>query len=318
MSRRRRIPDGHPPFADLPVRMIAARRGRERLAVHVSGRLGPGDLPLVCLAGFERNMADHSDLVRLLRRRLGEDYPIVLVDLLGRGRSDDRADKTAYASPVDAADVAALCAALGIERAAWLGQGYGGQVIMALAAHQPGLIAGAVLIDAGPVTDTRGLVRLHHNLSSLSQVRGEAARKVMFRRILAASYPGVPEEQFEALSLRTHFTDRRGRLRSLFDPHLIRMLEGFEPGDVLAAQWPLYDALASVPLLMFRTQLSDQLRRETFAEMLRRRDDAIGLIITGQGNPALLEHNDATDPIADFLERLNGRPVAADVTLAAQ
>ena len=61
-----------------------------------------------------------------------------------------------------------------IDSAIFIGQGYGGQVLMALGAQQPTLIAGAVLIDAGPMTDPRGLVRLRNNLRALEGTRSEA------------------------------------------------------------------------------------------------------------------------------------------------
>jgi pimeloyl-ACP methyl ester carboxylesterase len=286
--------------------MIAARNGRERMAVHVRGHLGNGQLPVICIAGYERNMADYADFAALLPRLVGDDQPVVLVDLLGRGRSEDRARAGHYVSVIDAGDIAAVAAALGIEQAILVGQGYGGQVIMALAAERPGLIAGAVLIDAGPVSDTRGLVRLYNNLTSLAQVRGEAAARVMQRRIMTSTYPGISDARADALAQRTHYLDRSGRQRPLFDRRLVKALSGFTPGDVLVAQWPMFGALARMPLMLFRTQLSDQLRRETFEEMMRRRPDATALIINGEGAPALLDHEEEVGAVAEFVTKIRG------------
>jgi hypothetical protein len=55
---------------------------------------------------------------------------------------------------------------------------------------------------------------------------------------------------------------------------------------------------------MMRTQLTHQLRRETFEEMMRRRRDAEGYIIEHQGSPALLDNTDDVQPIADFIRGL--------------
>ena len=307
LAPRRTVPAGHPAFASLPVRLIAVEDAREHMAVHVAGELRSGRTPLLCLAGYQRNMSDFSDFIGLFQRLMNEAWPVVLIDLKGRGRSSDRIDKRRYVSTIDAADIAQVCAALCIESAVFLGQGYGGQVVMALGAMRPTLIAGSVLIDAGPMSDPRGLVRLRNNLKDLDGNRSAAGLRAMFRRMLGADYPGVPESVLDTLATRTHYLDRRGRVRSLFDPHLVAMLEQFEHDDVLVAQWPLFGALANAPMIVMRTQLTDQLRRDVFEEMLRRRSDAAGYVIEGQASPALLSGSEDVEPIAEFVRKVARR-----------
>jgi pimeloyl-ACP methyl ester carboxylesterase len=176
-------------------------------------------------------------------------------------------------------------------------------VVMALAAQHANLIAGTVLLDAGPVSDPRGLVRLRNNLRILEGHRSESGFRAMTRRILATDYPATPEHILDELAGRTHYLDKRSRVRMLFDPYLIEMLERFEHDDILVPQWQLFGALAEAPLLLMRTQLTEQLRRETFEEMLRRRRDAEGYVIEGQGSPALLNTADDVEPIAEFVRR---------------
>jgi hypothetical protein len=69
---------------------------------------------------------------------------------------------------------------------------------------------------------------------------------------------------------------------------------------VLVAQWPLFNALSSMPMMMMRTQLTDQLRRDVFEEMMKRRRDADGYVIEGQASPALLSSSEDVEPIAEF------------------
>jgi len=311
MLRPRQIPDDHKAFASLPVTHVTVGRAREKIAVHVAGALRPGRVPVVCVAGYNRNMTDWASLLKFMRQNLGERVPVVLIDLKGRGRSSDRARMAEYSSLRDAADIAEVMRALAVDRAAFVGQGYGGQVLMALAAHSPALFAGTVLIDAGPVSDPRGLVRLRATLSDLAGVRGEASLRPMLRRMVAADYPGAIEGTLDELSRRTHHVDRRGRLQPLFDPALIKLLEPFDLDDVLVAQWQLFDALRCAPLMMMRTQLTQQLRRETFEEMMRRRRDAEAYVIEGQGSPALLDTLDDVQPIIAFLREVMGLGKAA-------
>jgi pimeloyl-ACP methyl ester carboxylesterase len=314
---KRVVPADHPAFTALPLRHYTVGEAKERMAVHVAGRLLIGRVPIVCVPGYQRNMSDFTEFAGLFHRLMGEDWPVVLVDLKGRGRSTDRLDKSRYVSTIDAADLHQVCAALCIESAIFLGQGYGGQVVMALAAQRPALIAGAVLIDAGPVSDPRGLVRLRNNLNDLDGTRSPQGLRSMFRRMLGSDYPGVPEALLDTLATRTHYLDKRNRVRPLFDEHLIKMLEAFEHDDVLVAQWPLFNALAHAPLMMMRTQLTDQLRRDVFEEMMRRRKDADGYVIEGQASPALLNSVEDVEPIADFTRQLlkrRARPASERVS----
>ena len=53
--------------------------------------------------------------------------------------------------------------------------------------------------------------------------------------------------------------------------------------------------------MLLRTQLTDQLRRETFEEMTRRRPDAVALTIDGQGSPALFDQREEIEAVAEFV-----------------
>lgn len=310
MPRPRHIPSDHPAFLALPTRKVALQAGLHA-AVHVAGNLSSSQLPLVCIAGYQRNMSDFTELASYINRIGGGDWPVVLMDLPGRGRASDRKLGADYSSLTDAADVASVIASLGIGRAVILGQGHGGQVAMALAAQHPLLFAGTILVDAGPVVDSRGIVRLRNNYDHLDKLRGKAV-DTGFRRILGGDYPGLPEGRLPVLAERSHYIDKRGRARALFDPRLISALATINFDDVLMPQWPLFDSLKCAPLMIMRTQLTDQLHRQTYEEMVRRRPDAIALTIAGQGSPALFDERDEIDAVMTFVSQA-GRPAALKV-----
>jgi pimeloyl-ACP methyl ester carboxylesterase len=309
MPRRRTVPPDHPEFASLPVQHVALASGL-RAAVHVTGRLSSRRLPLVCIPGYQRNMSDFTELATYFTRMGGGDWPVVLLDLPGRGRADDRKQASDYSSLNDARDVAAITSALGIGRAVFMGQGHGGQVAMALAAQHPLLFAGTVLVDAGPVIDPRGIVRLRNNLDHLEKLRGKAVI-AGFKRVLGGDYPGLPEDRLPALIGRSHFIDKRGRARPLFDGRLITALSAINFDDVLMPQWSLFDALSCAPLMLLRTQLTDQLHRHTFEEMGRRRPDATTRTLADQGSPALFNERDEIEAVAGFVVNLGRSDRAA-------
>jgi pimeloyl-ACP methyl ester carboxylesterase len=294
----------------LPIRLITVGDAGSLMAVHVAGRLDSARVPLICIAGYQRNMSDFTDFTPLFQRLMATDWPVVLIDLRGRGRSAYRARGTDYASTNDARDVSAVVRALGIESAIFVGQGYGGQVIMALGAERPTAIAGAVLIDAGPVTAARGLVRMRSNLRQIDELRGASGLRTMFRKMLAADYPGADEAQLDRLTGRAHSIEADGRAQPLFDAALIKLLDDFGQDDILVPQWPLFDTLMGMPLMFLRTQLTDQLSPEILDAMMERRPDATSFIITNQGSPALLDHVEDAAAIAEFVHntvKLNGR-----------
>lgn len=301
MRKRRVIPDDHRAFAAFPVDYIETQQAAVRAAVHVTAPLTADTVPLVCLAGLYRNMSDFTDFVDYFRRLGRGNWPVVLIDLPGRGRADDRLRAKDYGSLADARDVADILAALGIGRAIMLGQGHGGQVVMALAAAHPLLVHGAILLDAGPVVDSRGIVRLRNNLKHIRELKGSKRVTAGFRRMLAGDYPELSEDVLDALMLRSHIIDKRGKARPLFDERLLEPLESIGFDDVLTPQWALFDALNHTPLMILRTQLTDQLRRETYEEMTRRRPDALALTIAGQGSPALFDQHEEIEAVAGFI-----------------
>lgn len=305
-QRTRTVPSDHPAFAGLPIRHILLRDACTRAAVHRRGDFGAGRMPLVCIPGYQRNMSDFAAFADSFRLLGPGDWPMLLLDLPGRGRADDRPQITDYSSLADAADLADILAGLGIGKAVLFGQGYGGQVAMALATAHPLLVGGTILLDSGPVTDSRGIVRLRNNLAHVAGLRGKTAA-AGFRRMLGGDHPGLADTVLDALALRTHYFDKKGRPQKLFDPKLIDLLKDFSFDDILVAQWPLYNALKYAPLLLLRTQLTDQLRRETFEEMIRRRPDAKAFTIAGQGSPALLDQSPEIEAIAEFVFALAGK-----------
>jgi len=58
MAKARPLPADHKPFEDLPVTHVTVGNAEERIALHLSGRLGPTRIPDVCVPGYNRDMAD--------------------------------------------------------------------------------------------------------------------------------------------------------------------------------------------------------------------------------------------------------------------
>jgi len=295
--------DDIPAFKALPVQRVTLGRAGDEIAVHVAGSLAGGRPAVLCLAGYNRNMADFTEFVPLLHRLLKTDWPVALLDLRGRGRSSKRAQAGDYTTTNDAHDVSTVARALGIGSAIVVGQGHGGQVAMALALERPALIAGIVLMDAGPTVTPQSLVRLRSNVETITGFRGTGGLTSMLRRMMAANYPETQEAELDKLAARTHVIDPDGRAVPLYDRALIARLSGFAHDDVLEPQWQFYDLLRHMPVMLLRTELTDQLPQAVLEEMMRRRPEALAIAVARQGSPALLDRVDEIGAIAEFIRR---------------
>ena len=171
-----------------------------------------GRMPLVCVAGYQRNMADFADFMRLFHRMIGEDWPVVLVDLKGRGRSSDRARQGALHLDHRCARPDRRSAPRWRSSArSSLGQGYGGQVMMALGgrAADADRRHGADRCRAG-VAIRAGWCGCATTSAISTGTRSEAGLRAMFRRMLGADYPGAPEALLDVLAA-PHALSRQAR-----------------------------------------------------------------------------------------------------------
>ncbi len=262
-------------------------------------REGQG-VPLLCLAGLTRNSRDFDYLAPHL-----DGIDLIRMDYRGRGESDYSGAET-YTVPREAADAIALLDHLGIERAAILGTSRGGLIGMFLAAKAKDRLLGLCLNDVGPVIERPGLERIFGYVGHNPRARTYAE--------LAAALPGlmpgfanVPASRWQA-EVRHHYIETADGLQIRYDPGLrqafLAAFDGPEP-DL----WPLFDALAPLPLALIRGANSDLLGAATAAEMRRRRRDMIFAEVPDRAHIPFLDEPEAVAAVRAFL-------AAADHALA--
>jgi pimeloyl-ACP methyl ester carboxylesterase len=223
-------------------------------------------LPVLCLAGLTRNMADfdyvtpHLPGVRLIR-----------MDYRGRGQSDYTGADT-YTVPQEGKDALALLNHLGIDKAAVLGTSRGGLIGLLLAAAAHDRLLGLCLNDVGPEIEKAGLDRIFDYVgrNPRAHTHQELADK------LPAAMPGfanVPEGRWLS-DARRHYDETPDGLKIRYDPTLrdafLDAFKGEQP-DL----WPLWQATAGLPMALIRGSNSDLLSAEVAARMQRLRPDMI-------------------------------------------
>ncbi|EBA12419.1 alpha/beta fold hydrolase [Roseobacter sp. CCS2] len=251
-------------------------------------------IPVIALAGLTRNGADFDHVAPHLPVRL------IRPDYRGRGQSD-WADPETYTIPQEAADVLALMDHLGLEKAAILGTSRGGLIAMVLAATAKDRLLGAALNDIGPEIADKGLavIKDYIGRNPAQKTYAEAAAA---RAKLWTHFKNVPMTRWLA-EVKAHYQETDEGLIIRYDPKLrdAVLAAGAQPAPDL---WPLFDALADLPLALIRGANSDLLTSDTADEMMRRRPDMIRADIAGRGHVPFLDEPDALDALHLWLEKL--------------
>jgi len=266
-----------------------------RIAYIDSGGDGPA---VLCLNGLTRTMVDFEDLAKHLAPR----YRVIRTDYRGRGQSEWADDPLAEYTPlVEGQDAAALLAHLGVTRATLIGTSRGGIIGMLLGAGRPDLLSGLVLNDIGPVVEPAGLDFI---MTYLGRDPGfgdftEAAARI--RAAHAAAFPDLADAQWLAYARRS-FADKDGRPVLNYDPALRdAMAAALDNGS--PDLWPVFDALAGLPILTIRGANSNILSAQTLAEMARRRPDMAHVTVANRGHVPFLDEPEALAAIDAFLEQ---------------
>jgi len=249
-------------------------------------------LPLLCLPGLTRSMADfdylkpHLPPLRLIR-----------MDYRGRGASDWTGAAT-YTVEQEGKDALALMDHLGVAKAAILGTSRGGLIGMVLGAVARNRVLGLCLNDVGPEIGREGLTRIFDYVGR--NPAGRTLQGYAERLSRTPGFAGVPMSRWleEARKLAVETPDG---LRTTYDPALRdAFLAAFEgpPVDL----WPLFDALAGLPLALIRGANSDLLTAETTAKMRARRPDMAFAEVPDRAHIPFLDEPASIALIRGFLQ----------------
>jgi pimeloyl-ACP methyl ester carboxylesterase len=286
---------------------IAAQDG---LKLHVRSHmptlartLGPriaAALPVVCLPGLARTVADFEVLAATVASDAHAPRWVIALDSRGRGRSDYDPDPANYSLPVELADVLAVLTALDIGEAVFIGTSRGGILTMLLAVARPTAIAGCVLNDIGPVIEPNGVVRIKSYVGKLPQPASFEDAGDILRGLFASQFPKLTRDDWIAFARRT-FKSAGGRIVPDYDVKLMETLADTDLERPLPDLWKQFDALARVPVMVIRGGNSDILSAATVEAMRARRSRLDMLEVPDQGHAPLLEGPELIARIATFI-----------------
>ncbi len=274
---------------------------RDGLRLHCRDYAGRADRPpVLCLPGLTRNARDFDGLAA----RLAGEWRVLCPEMRGRGDSAWSRDSECYNPLQYADDLAMLLAETGITRLVAIGTSLGGLLTMLLAHGHPGLIAGAVLNDIGPVIEAAGLARIREYLG---QGRSFPTWMHAARALEETQGPCYPDSRISdwlVMAKRVMTPSSNGRIVFDYDMKIAEPFaraDGAAPADL----WPAFDALADKPLLLLRGELSDILSAETLRQMVSRCAGADAVTIARTGHAPTLDEPAADAAIARLLARVS-------------
>jgi pimeloyl-ACP methyl ester carboxylesterase len=271
-----------------------------RLFTRVYPGPAAGAAVVLCLHGLMRNGRDFGDLAAHLAAR----YRVIVPDVRGRGLSARDPNPDNYQIPVYLKDVQTLLAGLGVVRVRIIGTSMGGLLAMVLGATQPGLVAAMVLNDVGPEVDPAGLARIRGYAGKSAAVKSWAEAVAQVRDTYGGAWPGLSDQRWEQLVRFSYRENAQGAPEVDADP---RISEPLRDTKVAAPDlWPLWGALAKVPILAIRGAHSDILSAATLERMQRGRTDLRTLTVPNRGHAPLLDEPECVAAIDEFLSAVPG------------
>jgi len=258
-----------------------------------------GRPPVMCLPGLTRNSRDFEALAVWLQRG---GRRVLTPDLRGRGRSQYDPNWSNYHPGTYLGDLERLQVAASAERVIVIGTSLGGILAMLIAATRPAAIAGAVLNDVGPEIAPEGLQRIAQYVGRHAPVGNWEEAVAQAQSTYGLALPDLTLADWQALARRSYI-EVDGVPRLDMDPMIGEAVRA-APAGAAPDLWPVYAALAPLPVLALRGAMSDVLSEATFDRMALEKPDLRRLSVPRRGHPPLLDEPECLAAIDEFLSTL--------------
>ncbi|MGR4896170.1 alpha/beta fold hydrolase [Stenotrophomonas sp. LARHCG68] len=257
---------------------------------------------VVCIPGLTRNGADFDALATMLSAR---GWRVLAVDLRGRAGSARAPDPSSYNPRTYADDLVALLRAQGIDRSVFIGTSLGVLVTITLATRAPGLIAAAVLNDAGPKVPRQALARIGKYAGKHLPPMDLAQAAAYAESIGKASFPRFGADDWRDMATRMFRQRDDGLLELDYDPAVIRTTRPWVLWLLRPLLWRAVRTLTGqAPTLIVRGALSDILPPDVARQMAATSANARLVEVPEVGHAPTLSEPEALQAILALLERV--------------
>ena len=197
-------------------------------------------------------------------------------------------------------DTQGLIVELGLQRLSVVGTSMGGLMTFALNALSPGLIERAVINDIGPEIAQAGLDRIKSYVGVAGPFEDWEEATAYLSSITAEIFPDWTDAQWSDFA-RQCYIEREGQIVIDYDPRIATPLATQSSDTEAETLWSLFEAMASVPSLLVRGELTDLLSPECVARMQKVHPSMEVLSVPNVGHAPMLNEPGVTEAIRRFL-----------------
>ena len=272
---------------------------RDGLKLHYRDYPGSSDRPpILCLHGLTRNSRDFAEFAE----RFSPQFRVLSLEFRGRADSDYDPQPMRYNPLTYAGDVIEFLDSLGIDRAIFVGTSLGGLVTMTIAATQPQRIAATILNDIGPDVDMSGIERILSYVGKDVRFKSwdEAANTIASN--YGAAFDRYTHDDWVKMAKR-NCREIDGEIGFNYDMAIAEPFRASGPAPQVDL-WPLFNVLATKPLLVVRGAKSDLLTAETLTKMQAASPNVRVAVVEGVGHAPELNEPEAIEAIDAFLNSL--------------
>nr|WP_166179134.1 alpha/beta hydrolase [Altererythrobacter segetis] len=252
--------------------------------------------PLLCLHGLTRNARDFEPLAE----RFAGEWRLIVPDMRGRGQSEYAREAASYRARSYIDDVVRLLGQLDCGPVVAVGTSMGGMIAMLMAQARAWPLAGAVLNDIGPDLEAAGIERIRGYVGQGGNFETwmHAARHL--REQAHAAHPDFAIGDWLAYAKRVMVMTGNGRIAFDYDMKIAEEFNAPSDGEPFDL-WGALRALAGIPTLALRGELSDLLSAATVAKMQAELPGLKAVTVPRVGHPPTLAEPQAQQAIADLL-----------------
>jgi len=242
----------------------------------------------LCLHGLTRNSRDFEDFAPMLA---AAGYPVLALDMRGRGESEYATDPHTYSMDIYVRDCLDWLEHFDVDDAIWIGSSMGGGIAMYAGAASPERVRGLILNDIAPEIDPKGVENIRKIAGKGEPIRTWEGAAKRCRDVNGHVHPDETSDDFWlAFARRTHRQIGPGEFRSDYDPIILSTLSS---RISVEDRWKAFNLLQGIPTLLVRGGLSELVTREIAAKMKKQIPDMGYVEVPNTGHTPLL-----TEPVA--------------------
>ena len=271
-------------------------RTRDGITLSALNWSGPdGRTPVLCLPGLTRSARDFA----ILAQRQAPRRRVLALDYVGHGASERAQEVARYRVEESLRDVLDAMAALHCHRAVVVGTSFGGLIGMVMAVLRPTALAGLVMNDIGPHIEPVGTGHVRNFVGADPALPSLDATVEHLQRVLPPLR--MDEAGWRRFAASAFAEGEDGRWHPRWDT---RIAQAIEAGGDMPDLWPAFGALAHLPVMLVRGEVSELLSAETSGRMRREHPGLAFVEVAGVGHSPTLEEEEVAGPLDAFLDAI--------------